>query len=176
VVLTKRIFTRTLTFIAAFVVAGAALAPVASAAPESAFTRCRDGLTPSATYHTSLINSDSSAAVGVPAEFWPGDVFRIRATGVMHTSLLPWDDYTPDGRAGDPAPTGDPAWPGPGLTKFSLVGAFGDMLPAYMFLGSQTWCIEVSPGSHTDLRMWINDNKVSDNSGRWDITVDHWYA
>jgi hypothetical protein len=168
--------TRIMGFVAAFVAAGAVLAPMASATPDSAFTRCRDGLAPSATYHTSILNSDTSAAVGIPTEFWPGDNFRVRATGVIHTSLLAWDNYTPDGRANDPAPTGDLAWPGPGLTKFSLVGALGDALPAPMFFGSQTWCIQVPPGGHTDLRMWINDNMVSDNSGRWDITVDHWYA
>lgn len=143
----------------------------------SAFERCRDGWTPNVTLQTSIAGHASTTVVGYPTQFWPGDVFRVRAVGTIHTSALPWDDYNANGRVGDPAPTNDAAWPGPGRTKFSLVGAFGNAVQGYMQLGTQTWCVEVpSWEGKTSLRMWINDNVTADNSGRWDIAIDQYYA
>src|SRR5262245_29649896 len=100
------------------------MAPAANASPETAFAHCRDGATPSATYHTSILNSDTSTAVGLPTNFWAGDYYRVHATGVIHTSGLVWDNYTPDGRTDDTASSTDRAWPGPGRIKFSLVASF----------------------------------------------------
>jgi hypothetical protein len=117
--------------------------------------------------------------IGAPNEFKANDVFRYRATGTIHTSALPWDNYSPDGRTGDSAPNNDPAWPGPSLTKFSLVGGFGSDRASIQLGtggpgGTGNWyCIQVPRDTY--LRLAINDNMTNDNSGRWDISIDRYH-
>ncbi len=152
------------------------VATPASAKPPTAFERCHAAAAPNQVHNISIIGDVSSVTVGAPDAFWAGDVFRLRASGTIHTSALVWDNYTPDGRAGDFAPLGDPAWPGPGLKKFSLVGSLGPGA-ANLQLGTYVYCVVVpSNWPATYLKMCINDNMTNDNSGRWDITIDHYWA
>ncbi|GIH02189.1 hypothetical protein Rhe02_02560 [Rhizocola hellebori] len=164
-----------LTAAATMVLVGTTVAP-AQAGPPTAFERCRDGLAPNQQHNVSIVGTQSSVVVGSPDQFWAGDVFRIQASGTIHTSALIWDSYQPDGRTGDRAPVGDPAWPGPNLKKFSLVGAFGPDRGNMQF-GNFVFCVQVpSNRATTYLRMWINDDVTSDNSGQWNISVDHYWV
>jgi hypothetical protein len=152
------------------------VAPAQAGGPSAAFQRCQDGWAPNQQHLVSIVGTTSSVVVGSPNQFWAGDVYRIRASGTIHTSGLIWDNYTADGRFGDMAPFGDPAWPGPGLKKFSLVGAYGTDTGNMQF-GTFTACIQVpSSRATTYLRMWMNDNVTSDNSGQWNISVDHYWV
>ncbi|MFJ8917474.1 hypothetical protein [Amycolatopsis sp. NPDC102389] len=105
---------------------------------------------------------------GVPLR--DGDVVRIRATGSIKIDSWPWGpSYSPSGHPTERTRT---FWGGISAPSYGLYGFFNSTGTAFP-IGADSGCV-VYRGPETWLWLAQNDERIVDNSGRWDLTVRLW--
>lgn len=174
----------------------------ALAGPEEALARCEQRL---AADHSEQLHMDGGRGKNYPESgwnddhVWTGDVIRVVADAEDTVDVDAWwaadgsDLFTPAGNLfsgalgrlvnGEIVPLApeDAApddWPAPGRAKYSLFGVLPGWNDVFFdFNGHQDVCLVVPGGvDGAKLTLAINDPGTWDNSGAWDVRVDHYWG